>query len=796
MEVNFKQKKIYIDDQATTIMAGEIHYFRLKPSQWQHAIDELKAAGMNTVASYIPWVIHEQLEGDFDLCGKHKEQYNLEQFLDLVLANDLYFIPRPGPYTMAEMVGDGIPPWVSVKHPGCRPETWNGNDGTTVDLDYLHPGFLAEAKKWYSQIIPLLAKYQGKNLLGIQLDNEMGMLAWVSNCPVLNDNTIELFIKYLEENSLTDKLPVQPADFNKFKQYCQNPKGEAESIFHDILLDFYRLKIKLYTETLETWCQEYGLNQSTIYMINVHGTGGGGLYGYPIGLSQLYKSYEQKPNYLSGSDIYFDNLSVNKIHDTYLSTAMTEAVNSSDQPLASLEFNSTDCDFGFDHGRRSLAVTNNHRGRLLLGQGTKLFNFYLFTGGFNDFMNYKLDNGIDRIASTGEKHGFGAPIRPDMTRNYIFDQTAAFGNLVKNLDSKLATMLQVHDKVNIAFIPDYFKNEFVSPDCTNHQQIVNNIKRHTMDGSNEVFIRYMLLRNYMPTCVNIQDQEIDRSKSDILVVNSARYMATNTQQHLADFLVEGGKLIIYGQVPEFDLVGNRCTILADCLKLEVGQEIDRGYPSKKRIALTPCGFAEGLPATFREQATPLNSNYNCQPFIRTYDTNDTVGLLIDDQVTAAIITCAYRCDMELFDLVMNELGAKKQLEIETEYIGINATLLANDNHEMFINAINLDDFDRSAKFTVGELEIEADFEKLDAIMMPINIQTKNYTIDVANQELHKLDDESVTFRLSSNQAKIVITTNRQVEIPANYNLELAGDKCTISTKHRMYGEQYLTINFK
>lgn len=796
MNIEFKQKKIYIDNEPIIIMAGEIHYFRLKPSQWQHAIDELKAAGMNTVASYIPWVIHEQIEGDFDLDGKYKEQYNLNKFLDLVLANDLYFIPRPGPYTMAEMVGDGIPPWVSEKHPDCKPETWNGVMGTTVDLDYLHPGFLSEAKKWYSKVIPVLAKYQGKNLLGVQLDNEMGMLAWVSNCPVLNDNTVQLFIEYLHANNLESSLEVSTSNFKDFKAYCQNPEGSGASKFHDVLLDFYRHKIKVYTEQLEEWCYEFGLEKSTIYMINVHGTGGGGLYGYPIGLSQLYKSYENKSNYLSGSDIYFDSLSVHKIHDTYLSSAMTEALNSNDQPLTSLEFNSSDTDFGFDHGRRALAVTNNHRGRLLLGQGTKLFNFYLFTGGFNDFMNQPLGDGIDRIASTGEKHGYGAPIRQDMTRNYIFDQTAQFGNLVKNLNEKLSSMLQIQDKINIAFIPDYFKNEFVSPDCKNHQQIVNNIKRHTMDGSNEVLIRYLLLRNYMPTCINVQDKPIDRNKTDVLVVNSARYMAQNTQLNLADFLASGGKLIMYGQVPEFDLTGNPCTVLRDKLKLDVKSEIDRGYPSKKRISLVPCGFANGLAATFREQATPISTTYNSESFIKTYDTQETVGLLIEDEVTAAIITCAYRCDMALFDRLMTVLNVEKKVTIDTEFVGINATLLANENGEMFLNAINLDDIERKAKFTIDEMEVDVDFEMLDAIMMPINIQTPDYTINVANQELYKFDEGSIIFRLSSNNAKIIITTDKQVEIPNNYHKNIVDNVYTITTDYRLYEEQYLTIRLK
>lgn len=61
--IEIKDKQILIDGKPQIIMCGEIHYYRLKPEDWQDRIDKLKEAGCNAVASYVPWLCHEPAEG-------------------------------------------------------------------------------------------------------------------------------------------------------------------------------------------------------------------------------------------------------------------------------------------------------------------------------------------------------------------------------------------------------------------------------------------------------------------------------------------------------------------------------------------------------------------------------------------------------------------------------------------------------------------------------------------------------------------------------------------------------------
>ena len=51
--------QFWLDDQPVLIQAGEFHYFRTPQDQWRHRLGLLKAAGFNTLATYIPWLWHQ-----------------------------------------------------------------------------------------------------------------------------------------------------------------------------------------------------------------------------------------------------------------------------------------------------------------------------------------------------------------------------------------------------------------------------------------------------------------------------------------------------------------------------------------------------------------------------------------------------------------------------------------------------------------------------------------------------------------------------------------------------------------
>jgi beta-galactosidase len=135
---------------------GEFHYARFPEEYWEEEILKMKAGGINVIATYVFWNLHERTEGQFDWDG----DLNLRRFLQLAAKHDLHAIVRLGPFCHGEMRNGGIPDWLYG-----RPFEIRSNDS----------GYLEYVDRLYSQIAGqmngLLYK-DGGPVIGVQLENE------------------------------------------------------------------------------------------------------------------------------------------------------------------------------------------------------------------------------------------------------------------------------------------------------------------------------------------------------------------------------------------------------------------------------------------------------------------------------------------------------------------------------------------------------------------------------------------------------------------------------------------------
>lgn len=297
--VEIANRQIIIDGRPQIVLCGEIHYFRLRRDEWQDRIDKLRAAGFNAVASYIPWLCHEPSEGAFDLDGSTRPELDLAAFIDLCRDNGLWFFARPGPFVMAELKNEGLPYWVYAKHPEIVAPSWDDEKVPSKTVDYLAPAFLEAARNWYRAVMPLLAprlEPQGGNVIAVQLDNEIGMLSWVTNRPDLSDALLDDFGRWLEQHHAPDALP-QRYPFDLDNAAIRNPalRSPAESYAAALLHDlgrYMRDRFRRYVATLRGYAEEFGV-RDVPFVINIHGTAEGRGLSYPIGISQLYEAYTQ-----------------------------------------------------------------------------------------------------------------------------------------------------------------------------------------------------------------------------------------------------------------------------------------------------------------------------------------------------------------------------------------------------------------------------------------------------------------------------------------------------------------------
>ncbi|MBS2099415.1 beta-galactosidase [Carboxylicivirga linearis] len=135
---------------------GEFHYARFDEKYWEEEVLKMKAGGINTIATYVFWNLHERKEGIFDWTG----DLNLKKFLELINKHQLYAIVRVGPFCHGEMRNGGLPDWLY---------------GRTFEVRSNAPEYLDYVDRLYGEIgkqtVGLLYK-DGGPVIGIQLENE------------------------------------------------------------------------------------------------------------------------------------------------------------------------------------------------------------------------------------------------------------------------------------------------------------------------------------------------------------------------------------------------------------------------------------------------------------------------------------------------------------------------------------------------------------------------------------------------------------------------------------------------
>ena len=90
---------------------GEFHYARYPETEWREELLKMKAGGVDTLATYVFWIHHEEIEGQFDWSGRR----NLHRFVETCGEVGLKVIVRCGPWDHGEVRNGGFPDWLEQK---------------------------------------------------------------------------------------------------------------------------------------------------------------------------------------------------------------------------------------------------------------------------------------------------------------------------------------------------------------------------------------------------------------------------------------------------------------------------------------------------------------------------------------------------------------------------------------------------------------------------------------------------------------------------------------------------------
>lgn len=172
-----------LNGRSFNVRSGTFHWFRVPEADWQARLLQLRAMGLNTIETYVPWNMWEWEER-----WVRKEKLNFTKlhvrFLRLVASLGLKAILRPGPYVCAEWRFGGLPDRLA------RLKSVRSAD----------PQFLAEVDSFWRKLLPeiegeMWTANRGGAVILVQIENEFGAFG----NPLLDRNERVEYLTFLKD---------------------------------------------------------------------------------------------------------------------------------------------------------------------------------------------------------------------------------------------------------------------------------------------------------------------------------------------------------------------------------------------------------------------------------------------------------------------------------------------------------------------------------------------------------------------------------------------------------------------
>lgn len=160
------------NDKPFIPITGEFHFSRYANQYWDESIKKIKAGGINVIATYVFWNIHEEKENGFNW----KADNDLRRFVELCAKNNMYVIVRVGPFCHGEIRNGGLPDWIM---------------GKALEIRSNDPGYLFYVERLFKNIgeqLKGLYFKDGGPIIGVKIQNslntkiEVTQAGWLVKC--------------------------------------------------------------------------------------------------------------------------------------------------------------------------------------------------------------------------------------------------------------------------------------------------------------------------------------------------------------------------------------------------------------------------------------------------------------------------------------------------------------------------------------------------------------------------------------------------------------------------------------
>lgn len=429
--------------------------------------------------------------------------------------------------------------------------------------------------------------------------------------------------------------------------------------------------------------------------------------------------------------------------------------------------------------------------RLFVSQGNRLINYYLIAGGRNIELETIPKDGNQRIASTGERHGFAAPINPEGELSYTYPRMAESIHTMRTLDEQLAVMKEEFDGVAFGFIPDYFMTEYHYPKSKKAVEMIGNLMRFRSGATWDFFVKGMLLNHFRFPAIDIQNKALDPTEHPLIVIPTARYMDEQLQKKLLAYVKTGGKLFLHGELPIMDMNGEECQILIDELGLTYHSDM-----TDYQYFLSVKGT--GKLAYRPEGRTPYVQLFDAKSeHVLVQEKHSELGCGFQIPYGSGKVM-AFTTNLTGKEDLIKELFAMMDtvpvFETNHPHGGIFLTSTRNENGERLLHILNLDGFDKSFQVREqGELLFEGNELYLGAyrgVVLPLDLHVDDKKVLYSTAEIIGFKQDSLQLRLQNEEEVICFAGEVAVKNQAGHVHQESGMTKVVIKKTASAGEEF------
>jgi beta-galactosidase len=405
--------------------------------------------------------------------------------------------------------------------------------------------------------------------------------------------------------------------------------------------------------------------------------------------------------------------------------------------------------------------------RLCIADGMNGINYYMFVGGFNWH-----DSGL-----FGKNHDWQAPIDIKGNLRPSYHVIKALGKSINALGEDFLESKLDRD-VTLGFDPDVYMTEYWVSATKAMKDRLTTLREVGLFGLG----RSLSLNSITYDALDLTKATLS-VQTKTLIVMGMPWMNASVQQKLADYVYQGGTLVLLNEVPTMDYYGQKCSILSEALGLQL----------KSIEHWTFCEYE----AWDSINVSELHIYGHIKGFFQSSKTKETACFLKSVGKGQVLMLGILMDNERLFkeDIWASLLD---KANIHSKY-KVNDRVYLSERRSpqtTYLSALNLDEYRKVLTIKrLGKLMFDGHpliLQSRQGVILPLGLVLNNKVVlEYSTAELIENNTTSLTFNITAKEAWIKFSGLKKLTVSHPHTLIKDGDSLVVHLVNQ--DEQQITI---